>query len=114
MKPNALVFYAMGVLAAAPACVSAQDKYPSKPIQMLVAYSTGTTTDILARTFAKRLPLRVGFEDDIYLPDGEPARHNHELVAAMARIARDFGREPATTDEAREIFGIHRQGRASA
>jgi uncharacterized protein (DUF849 family) len=27
-------------------------------------------------------------------------------VAAMARIARDFGREPATVDEAREIFGI--------
>ena len=50
--------------------------------------------------------VRVGFEDNIYLPDGRPARHNHELVAAMARIARDFGREPATTDEAREIFGI--------
>ena len=52
--------------------------------------------------------VRVGFEDNIYLPDGKPARHNHELVAAMARIARDFGREPATTDEAREIFGIRR------
>ena len=52
--------------------------------------------------------VRVGFEDNIYLPDGKPAKHNHELVAAMARIARDFGREVATVDEAREIFGITR------
>lgn len=50
--------------------------------------------------------VRVGFEDNIYLPDGKPAKHNHELVAAMARIARDFGREVASVDEAREIFGI--------
>jgi 3-keto-5-aminohexanoate cleavage enzyme len=52
--------------------------------------------------------VRVGFEDNIYLPDGKPARRNHELVAAMARIARDFGRDVATTDEAREIFGLRR------
>ncbi len=50
--------------------------------------------------------VRVGFEDNIYLPDGRPAKHNHELVAAMARIARDLGREVATVDEARGIFGI--------
>lgn len=50
--------------------------------------------------------VRVGFEDNIYLPDGRSARHNHELVAAMARIARDLGREVATPAEAREIFGI--------
>ena len=60
MKPNAVVFFALGVLAGAPACVSAQDRYPSKPIQMLVAYSTGTTTDILARTFAEKLGPRLG------------------------------------------------------
>jgi 3-keto-5-aminohexanoate cleavage enzyme len=50
--------------------------------------------------------VRVGFEDNIYLPDGRPARHNHELVQAMARIAGDLGREVATVDEARGIFGL--------
>ena len=50
--------------------------------------------------------VRVGFEDNIYLPDGSPAQHNHQLVAAMARIARDLGREVATVADAREIFGL--------
>ena len=39
---------------------AAQDRYPSKPIQIIVPYSTGTTTDILARMFAPRLAERLG------------------------------------------------------
>lgn len=50
--------------------------------------------------------VRVGFEDNIYLPDGKPARHNHELVAAMAKIAQTFGREPASVEQARTVFNI--------
>jgi 3-keto-5-aminohexanoate cleavage enzyme len=50
--------------------------------------------------------VRVGFEDNIYLPDGRPARQNFELVEAMARIGREFGREPMTADEARAAFGL--------
>ena len=60
MMPNAVALFVLGMLVAAPAGVSAQDRYPSKPIQMLVAYSTGTTTDILARTFAEKLSPRLG------------------------------------------------------
>jgi 3-keto-5-aminohexanoate cleavage enzyme len=50
--------------------------------------------------------VRVGFEDNIYLPNGRPAKSNAELVEAMVRIARDLGREVATVDEARTIFGL--------
>ena len=50
--------------------------------------------------------VRIGFEDNIYLPDGRPARRNYELIEAMAEIARDIGREVATVDDAREIFGL--------
>ena len=50
--------------------------------------------------------VRVGFEDNIYLPDGKPARHNHELVHATAQIARALGREVASVEDAREIFGL--------
>jgi 3-keto-5-aminohexanoate cleavage enzyme len=50
--------------------------------------------------------VRVGFEDNIYLPDGRPAGQNFELVEAMARIGREFGREPMTADEARAAFGL--------
>ena len=43
--------------------------------------------------------VRVGFEDNLHLPNGKVARNNAELVAAMVRIAREFGREPATVTE---------------
>lgn len=48
---------------------------------------------------------RVGFEDNIYLPSGKPAQRNYQLVEAMVRIAREFGREPGTVAEARQAFG---------
>ncbi len=34
---------------------SAQDKYPSRPITVVVPYATGTTTDLIARAFAPKL-----------------------------------------------------------
>jgi 3-keto-5-aminohexanoate cleavage enzyme len=51
---------------------------------------------------------RVGFEDNIYLPNSKPAQHNYQLVEAMADIAQKFDREPATVEEAREVFNIKR------
>ena len=50
--------------------------------------------------------VRVGFEDNIYLPNGKAAAHNHNQVEAMVRISREFGREPATVAEARKIYGL--------
>jgi len=50
--------------------------------------------------------VRVGFEDNIHLPDGSVAQNNDELVAAAADIAQTFGREPASVAEARQVFRI--------
>jgi 3-keto-5-aminohexanoate cleavage enzyme len=50
--------------------------------------------------------VRVGFEDNIYLPNGKPAKRNHELVAAMVDISQKFGREPASVAEAKQVFNI--------
>jgi 3-keto-5-aminohexanoate cleavage enzyme len=50
--------------------------------------------------------VRVGFEDSIWLPNGQQAKHNYEVVEAMARIARDLGREIAAVDDARRILGV--------
>jgi uncharacterized protein (DUF849 family) len=49
--------------------------------------------------------VRVGLEDNFYLPSGEMAT-NAELVGKAAEMARDVGREPATPDEAREIMSV--------
>jgi 3-keto-5-aminohexanoate cleavage enzyme len=50
--------------------------------------------------------VRVGFEDNLHLPDGSIARHNHEMVTAAAKMGQFFGMQPATVEEARERFGI--------
>lgn len=49
---------------------------------------------------------RVGLEDNIYYRKGELAKSNAQLVARIVRIARELGKEPATPDEARALFGI--------
>ena len=50
--------------------------------------------------------LRTGVEDTFYLPDGARASGNGALVAALARVARDAGREVASADEARALWGL--------
>lgn len=50
--------------------------------------------------------VRVGFEDNIYYRKGELAESNAQLVARIARIGREVGRQIATPAEARNILGI--------
>lgn len=58
--------------------------------------------------------VRVGWEDNPYLPNGDLARHNAELVSTVVRVAREMGREVATPAEARRIVGLHSRTRQSA
>jgi uncharacterized protein (DUF849 family) len=50
--------------------------------------------------------VRTGLEDTFYLPNGETATDNGQLIEALAGIAREVGKEPATPSEARAILGI--------
>lgn len=50
--------------------------------------------------------VRVGLEDNLYLPDGSPAT-NPRLVEKVVAIARELEREIATPDEARKILSIN-------
>jgi tripartite-type tricarboxylate transporter receptor subunit TctC len=49
----------VSLLAAAAFCASAQERYPVKPVQMVVPLSAGTTVDIIARLYADRLTQRL-------------------------------------------------------
>jgi 3-keto-5-aminohexanoate cleavage enzyme len=49
---------------------------------------------------------RVGLEDNFYLPDGEMAGSNGDLVATARRMCEDVGRRAATVAEAREMLGV--------
>ena len=62
---------------------------------------------LVAAALALDGDVRVGLEDNFYLPDGQMAKSNAELVERAARMARDVGREPATPEEARAILGLN-------
>lgn len=50
--------------------------------------------------------IRVGLEDNFYLPDGSMAEGNGPLVERAARLTRDVGREVASIDEARKMLSL--------
>lgn len=50
--------------------------------------------------------LRTGVEDTFYLPDGERTSGNGQLIEALAKCARNAGREVASPAEAREMLEL--------
>jgi 3-keto-5-aminohexanoate cleavage enzyme len=71
-------------------CATHTDQFPMSTVAMFMG------CDIV----------RVGFEDNIYLPNGKAARNNGDLVDAMTGIVRQFGNDVASVAEARQVFGI--------
>jgi 3-keto-5-aminohexanoate cleavage enzyme len=54
--------------------------------------------------------IRVGLEDNLYLPSGEMAKSNGELIAKARQMTEDVGRRPATVQEARAALDIPQRG----
>ena len=50
--------------------------------------------------------LRTGLEDTFYLPSGERAKGNGELITALADCAQRAGRSVASPQEARALLGL--------
>jgi len=57
--------------------------------------------------------VRAGVEDNLYLPGGEMAKSNGELIAKARQMAEDVGRRPASVAEARELLGVPKRERAA-
>jgi uncharacterized protein (DUF849 family) len=57
--------------------------------------------------------VRVGLEDNFYLPGGEMASSNGDLIAKARQMTEEVGRRPATVDEARALLGIKTPAAAS-
>jgi 3-keto-5-aminohexanoate cleavage enzyme len=53
--------------------------------------------------------IRVGMEDNIYYERGVLAKSNAEFVERIVRIAKEYGRDTATPQEAREILGLRKK-----
>src|SRR5436305_342036 len=57
---NFLRYAAVGLMLACAATGHAQQPYPSKPIRVVVAFTAGGTTDILAREVAQQMSKALG------------------------------------------------------
>lgn len=86
-------------------------------VNAIPAGSTWTATGIGRNAFTLAAAaivmggnVRVGFEDNLYLSRGVLAKSNGELVAKVVRLAKELGREVATSAEAREILGLKKRG----
>ncbi|MET0603269.1 MAG: 3-keto-5-aminohexanoate cleavage protein [Baekduia sp.] len=69
---------------------------------------------MIAAALALGGSIRVGLEDNLYLPDGEMARSNGELIAKARQMTIDAGRRPATVEEARALLGLKARAEATA
>jgi len=57
--------------------------------------------------------IRVGMEGNIYYGRGELAKTNAKFVERIVRIAKEYGREVATPEEARKILGLKKSRKKS-
>jgi tripartite-type tricarboxylate transporter receptor subunit TctC len=80
----ALAFVAVPTLLATPA--SAQDKYPSKPVKIIVPYAPGGATDITARLFGEQLRSILGQQ---FVVEAKPGAFGVLAIEEMARAKPD-------------------------
>ncbi|MEL6186475.1 MAG: 3-keto-5-aminohexanoate cleavage protein, partial [Myxococcota bacterium] len=51
--------------------------------------------------------LRTGVEDTFYLPNGDKASGNGELIETLVKVAREAGREIASPEESRALLHLN-------
>jgi 3-keto-5-aminohexanoate cleavage enzyme len=107
LHPPLHVSCVMGVLGGVPPSArnlaAMVDNIPPDSHWGLIGVSRQQWT-LVAAALALGGSVRVGLEDNFYLPGGEMARSNGDLVARARRMAEDAGRRVATVQEARAML----------
>src|SRR5215216_1343653 len=107
LRPPLHVSCVLGVLGGAPPTArnlaAMVDNIPDGSHWGLIGVSRRQWS-LVAAALALGGSVRVGLEDNFYLPDGEMARSNGDLVARARRMAEDAGRRVAGVDEARRML----------
>ena len=88
MKEIARLVAALGLLALAaiPACAQSADKYPEKPIRILVPFAPGGSVDVLGRLLAQRMQENWG---QTVIVENRPGAANMIATAAAAKADPD-------------------------
>jgi 3-keto-5-aminohexanoate cleavage enzyme len=79
---------------------------PEGPNQWQVIGISRDQWRLLGAALAMGGNVRAGLEDNFYLPNGEMAKSNGELIAKARQMAEDVGRRAATVEEARALLGV--------
>jgi 3-keto-5-aminohexanoate cleavage enzyme len=79
---------------------------PEGPNQWQVIGISRDQWKLLAASLVLGGNVRAGVEDNLYLPNGEMAKSNGDLIAKARQMAEDVGRRAATVAEARELLGV--------
>ena len=111
LKPPMQFSFIMGVLGGIPPSVDAlalqARQIPEGSTWEVIGIGKGQWR-LIATALVLGGNIRVGLEDNFYLPSGTMAKSNGELVQKAVQMTRDVGREPASVDEARAILGLSR------
>jgi 3-keto-5-aminohexanoate cleavage enzyme len=108
LRPPVHVSLVMGVASGMPAKAAwlplLVDELPAGAIWQTIVIGREEVWDVHRRTAALGGHLRTGLEDTFYLPDGQKAASNGPLIEALARVARDAGREIASPADVRAML----------
>jgi 3-keto-5-aminohexanoate cleavage enzyme len=109
LKPPLQYSFVVGVLGGLPGSVEAlqlQTKIMHPGSEWEVIGISHGHWRMLASALVLGGNIRTGLEDHLYLPGGEKAKSNGELVAAAEQLCRATGRKPATVEQARTILSL--------
>lgn len=116
LEPPLHANFVMGVVGGAPASArnleAMADNLPAGMHHWSMIGIGREQWTLVAAALALGGSVRVGLEDNFYLPDGQMARSNGDLVGKARRMILDAGRRPADVREARAMMGIDRLVRA--
>ncbi|MCL4113211.1 UNVERIFIED_CONTAM: hypothetical protein GTU68_002861 [Idotea baltica] len=111
LKKKLCFSFVMGVLGGIPATVEnlvhQKQSIPTGAHWQVITISRKQWA-MSAAAIAMGGSFRVGLEDNFYLPNGEMAKSNGELVETGVNLAHTLGAEIASIEEAREILGLER------
>jgi tripartite-type tricarboxylate transporter receptor subunit TctC len=86
MKRLSSILLSVLCLAAGAGAASAQDKYPSKPVKIIVPYAPGGATDIVSRILGEQLRVILG---QSFVTDNKPGAFGIVGIEEMARARPD-------------------------
>ena len=86
MRRIGLTLAALAALAVGTAAASAQDKFPSKPVKMLVPYAPGGATDIVARIVGEQMRRILG---QSFVVENKPGAFGIIAIEEMVRARPD-------------------------